>query len=180
MSFLKLKPVPDWKKSLAAQTILAAVCVSSLVLMSANATPASAAELTRSVDVAATPSAVWAAIGPFCAIQDWLPPVGTCTEDGKTPPTRTLVTKDGKATFVEKEVSRNDAQHSYAYSFVSTPIPVTNYVATIKVEPKGDGTWPVSWHGTYKPLPGKTKDANEALAGVYEAGLASIKAKFAK
>jgi len=180
MPFLKLSRVPDWKKSLAAQTVLASVCVSSLVLMSANAAPASGAELTRSVDVAAAPSAVWSAIGPFCAIKDWLPPVGTCTEDGKAPPTRTLVTKDGKATFVEKQVARNDADYAYTYSFVSSPIPVTNYVATIKVEPKGDGTSTVSWHGTYKPLPGKKKEANEALAGVYEVGLASIKAKFAK
>jgi len=180
MSFMTLRRVPDWKKSLVAQTLLASVCVSSLVLMSANAAPAAAAELTRSVNVAAPPPAVWAAIGPFCAIEDWLPPVGTCTEDGKTPPTRTLVTKDGKATFVEKEVSRDDAAYTYAYSFVSTPIPVTNYVATIKVTAKGDGTSTVSWHGTYKPLPGKTKDANEALAGVYDVGLAWIKAKFAK
>ncbi len=48
MSFVNLKRVPDWKKSLVAQTLLASVCISSLVLVSANATPASAAEPVRS------------------------------------------------------------------------------------------------------------------------------------
>src|SRR4051812_648263 len=62
--------------------------------------------VSKSADIPASPQRVWALIGPFCAIQDWLPPVGTCTQDGKSPPTRTLVTKDGKATFVELQTGR--------------------------------------------------------------------------
>jgi hypothetical protein len=109
-----------------------------------------------------------------------LPPVGICIEDGKTPPTRTLVTKDGKAAFVEKQTARNDAEHSYSYAFVSSPLPVTNYSSTIKVTAKGEGTSVVTWTGTYTPDSGKERDASEALNGVYEAGLSAIKARFAK
>ena len=78
-------------------------------------------------------------IGSFCAIKDWLPPVGMCIEDGKSPPTRTLVTKDGKASFVETQTARNEKEYSYSYAFVSSPLPVTNYKSTIKVTAKGDG-----------------------------------------
>jgi hypothetical protein len=141
---------------------------------------ATAANLSRSVEVSATPAAVWSAIGAFCAIKDWLPPVGMCIEDGKTPSTRTLVTRDGKAAFVEKQTARSDAEHSYSYTFLSSPLPVTNYTSTIKVTAKGEGVSVVTWTGSYTPDSGMEKDASEALNGVYEAGLAGIKARFTK
>jgi hypothetical protein len=151
--------------------------VSALAALSASA---SAGSLTRSTDVDATPAAVWSAIGPFCAIKDWHPAIATCTDDGKTPPTRTLVTKDGKATFVEPETARDDAKHLYSYTFVGQPLPVSQYEGTIKVLAKADGTSTVVWHGTYTPLAGKDKEVKDALTGIYESGLAAIKTKFAK
>ena len=69
-------------------------------LLSAGIAPAFAATISRSADVKASASAVWSVIGPFCAIKNWLPPVGECIEDGKAPPTRVLLTRDGKAAFV--------------------------------------------------------------------------------
>jgi hypothetical protein len=142
--------------------------------------PVSAADVSRSIEVDGAPSAVWSVIGSFCAIKDWLPPVGTCIEDGKSPPTRTLVTKDGKASFVELQTARNEKDHSYSYAFVSSPLPVTNYKSTIKVTAKGDGVSVVTWTGTYTPDSGKEKDASDALNGIYETGLAGIQAKFKK
>ena len=170
---------PGWKHSLMTEAFIAVVCVSSLSLMSADAAPASAAELTRRADVGATPATVWAAIGPFCAIKDWHPAVGSCALDGKVPPTRTLVTKDGKATFVEAQVARDDARYTSSYSFVSSPFPVTQYVGTIAVSSNGRGGSTITWHGVYTPLPGKEQAANDAFASIYEPGLAALKTKFA-
>lgn len=151
-----------------------------VVLMSVGIAPAFAATISRSADVKASAAAIWSVIGPFCAIKDWLPPVGECIEDGKAPPTRILVTKDGKAAFVETQTARNDTEHSYSYAFLSSPLPVSNYTSTIKVTAKGDGTSTVTWSGSYTPDQGKEKAASEALNGVYEAGLAEIKARLGK
>ena len=140
---------------------------------------ASAATIARSVDVAGTPSAVWSLIGAFCAIKDWLPPVGSCTEDGRQPPTRTLVTKDGSATFIERQTARNDSQTFYRYEFVSSPLPVSHYTATIRVTAKGNGQSTVTWRGSYTPDAGKATDAKQALAGIYAAGLESIRSQAA-
>lgn len=164
--------------NITAPTRSAALCA--FAFLCVGALPASAATLSRSVEVNGTPAAVWSVIGPFCAIKDWLPPVGTCTEDGEVPPTRTLVTKDGKATFVETQTARSDIKHSYSYAFKSSPLPVTHYTSTIKVSAKGDGVSTVTWSGAYTPDSGKEQDASEALNGIYESGLAAIKAKFAK
>jgi hypothetical protein len=138
------------------------------------------ASLSRSVDVNGTPAAVWQIIGPFSAIKDWHPAIGSCTETGGTPPTRTLVTKDGKATFVEPQTARDDAGHSYSYTIKSSPLPVVNYNSTIKVTPKGGTTSTVTWSCTYTAEPGKEKEAEAALSGIYESGLEAIKTKLAK
>ncbi len=151
-----------------------------VMLLGTDLAAASAATISRSADVKASVSAVWSLIGPFCAIKDWLPPVGQCIEDGKAPPTRILVTKDGKAAFVETQTARSDAEHSYSYTFLSSPLPVSNYTSTIKVTAKADGSATITWSGSYTPEHGKEKAASEALGGVYEAGLAEIQARLGK
>ena len=154
------------------RSVVNAAIVSVLACIGCGA--ATAATVSHSVSVEGSPSAVWALIGPFCAIRDWLPPVGTCSEDGATPPTRTLVTKDGKATFVERQIARDDGEHFYTYAFVSSPLPVTHYTSTIRVTSLGNGRSSVTWLGTYTPDPGKEQAAREALDGIYAAGLDSI------
>lgn len=170
--------VHDQKRPMISGLIEVVVAIFALWFLSASLSPAAAASLSRSVDVEGTPSAVWSMIGPFCAIKDWLPPVGTCTESGKVPPTRTLVTRDGKATFVEIQTARSDTRHFYAYTFRSSPLPVTHYMSTIEVTAKAEGLSTVTWRAAYTPQRGKEKDAHDALAGIYDAGLTTIKAKF--
>jgi hypothetical protein len=154
---------------------LGLVCASLLL----HGCDASAASLTRSVEVNAPPAAVWSVVGPFCAIRDWHPAIGSCAVDGGDPPTRTLVTKDGKTTFVEPQMAHSDRDRFYSYSFKSSPFPVTHYMGTIWVVPARGGWSTVLWTGTYAPLPGKDKEANDDFASVYEAGLAALKARFA-
>lgn len=151
-----------------------------LALAFLGAMPASADQLTRSIDVSGTPAEVWAKIGPFCAIKDWHPAIGTCTEAGANPLTRTLVTKDGKATFVEAQTMRDDVAHLYSYTFIASPLPVKHYHATLIVAAKSDGVSTVTWSGNYTPDEGKAKDAMDALGGIYQSGLDAIKAKLAK
>jgi hypothetical protein len=144
------------------------------------ASAAHAATLTRSVVVPGTPSDIWALVGPFCAIKDWLPPVGSCTETGGSPSVRTLVTKDGQATFVERQVARSDQEHFYSYIFLSSPLPVSHYKSTIKVTALGRSQSTVTWSASYTPAMGRDVDAEEALSGIYAAGLTTIRQQAAQ
>lgn len=154
-------------------------CVmAALVLAGLGAPEARADSLSVSVEVKGTPSAVWHKIGPFCAIADWLPPVGTCAEGNQHSATRTLMTKDGQAKFVEVQTMRNDAEHTYSYAFQTSPLPVTGYTSTLKVTPLKQGNSLVTWTASYVPTPGKEKEAIDALSGIYAAGMASIKSQF--
>lgn len=176
----RVKGALQSRKSAAARLAKAAGPVSVFILLAANIIPASAASLSRTVEVDGTPAQIWSQIGAFCSIRDWHPAIGSCTEDGKTPPTRTLVTKDGKATFVELQTAASQEKHLYGYTFVSSPLPVTHYKSILKVSAKGRGRSQITWSGDYTPDAGKEKDADAALSGIYESGLEAVKAKFAK
>ncbi|MBI1210031.1 MAG: SRPBCC family protein [Alphaproteobacteria bacterium] len=145
-----------------------------------HASAAPAVSIVRSVDVDAPASAVWSKIGGFCAIANWHPMIARCEEDGKTPSTRTLVGKDGKTRFVETQVSRSDGELFYSYAFVASPIPARGYFATIRVVPRNEGGSTVIWNGSYVPAPGKQREIEDALTGIYESGLSAIRAKFLK
>ncbi len=136
--------------------------------------------LTRSVDVSGSPSEVWASIGEFCAIADWHPAIRACSEDNKTPTTRTLVTKADGAVFVELQTDRNDTAHRYTYTFASSPVPVTRYSSTFRVVGKGSGVSTVIWSGVYVPEPGKDLAVANELSGIYESGLTAIQTKLGK
>ncbi len=136
--------------------------------------------LSRSVDVVGSPSEVWASIGGFCAIADWHPAIGACSEDNKTPATRTLVTKGDGAVFVELQTERNDPAYRYTYTFVSSPVPVTQYSSTFRVVGRGPDASTVIWSGVYVPVPGKDLVAANALSGIYESGLSAIQTKLGK
>lgn len=172
MSNTVLEP-RGWTARVTACLIIVAICL----LAVANAKAAPAASLSRSADIDAAPGDVWALIGPFCSIEKWHPAIASCTEEGN-PPTRTLHAKDGKTVFVEPEVARSDEEHYYSYAFQSSPFPVTEYMATIRVVPRGARGSVVIWNGSYVPNAGKAQEANKLFADIYEAGLASIKEHF--
>ena len=159
---------------------LAQATLPAFALAFLGAMPATADQLSRSIDVSGTPAAVWATIGSFCAIKDWHPAIGACTETDTNPPTRTLVTRDGEATFVEAQTMRDDAEHLYSYTFIASPLPVKNYHATFMVAAKSAGISTVTWSGSYTPDAGKEKAAQDALSGIYQSGLDAIKAKLSK
>ena len=134
--------------------------------------------LSRSIEVTASAAEIWAAIGAFCSVPDWHPAVGTCSHDGESPPTRTLVTVDGQATFVELETARDDAMFTYSYAILSGPLPITDYIATISVAEMADGGSTVTWSSHYTPLEGHDETAASALTGIYDSGLAAIADRF--
>ena len=152
-----------WAGSLSAGSLAAALVAGTFA--------AQAASVSKSIDVKAPAKEVWARIGPFCSIKDWHPSIGQCTEAGGV---RTLTTRDGKGTFVEKQVASEAKATSYSYTIEKSPLPLTNYKATLKVVPKGEDLSTVEWSGTYTPNKGQEQAANDAIAAIFQAGLDSI------
>ncbi len=150
--------------------------LSKIVSISAAAlllTGMSASALESRYKVASTKSVteVWTKIGDFCGIADWHPAVENCelSSDGKE---RTLSLKGG-GTIVEDLVNWKDKGHSYTYTIKSGPLPVADYVSTLKVEPHGKGSV-IVWSGHYKAKGAPPAKAKEAIDGVYKGGAGAL------
>jgi hypothetical protein len=151
----------SWATGLAAATLLAA-----------SAGAATAIEVKKSVDVASEPAAVWEAIGGWCAINDWHPAIAECEEmeEGDLAK-RVLTTGDGGKIF---ETRAGRGPMSYQYVITESPLPVENYKANLQVEKGESGGSKVSWNASFDPK-GDAAEAEKAIAGIFESGLAEIK-----
>lgn len=114
-------------------------------------------------------AAVWDLIGGFNALPDWHPAVEKSElEDGGS--TRRLSLAGGGE--IVEELTAQGGK-SYSYKIVAGPLPVANYRSTISVTDDGDGCT-VEWSSEFDPT-GAAADAENAIKGVYDAGLENLK-----
>lgn len=138
-----------------------------------------ALEAHASKDTTAPAAQAWAAVGDFCGIANWHPAIAKCElskKDGAT--LRHLTLKDG-AQLTEKLVSIDPAAKSLTYTIVEGPLPVTNYMSTLKVVAKGQGAT-FDWSGTFDAKGAPDADVVKTLTGIYAAGVDSLAAKTSK
>jgi len=148
------------------------------LLALAASMPARATEVSKVIEAKGTVDKAWTVLGDFCGIKDWHPAIANCEMkemDGAK--LRTLTTKDG-AVLVEKLTNWDDANHSYSYEILESPLPVANYASTIKVEESG-GAVAIDWSSTFDAKGASDEDAKKTIIGIYDAGLGSLKEKLA-
>jgi hypothetical protein len=145
--------------------IVAIATAVAAVLLSAGAAFALDSNVTMTSSV--SPDALWKKIGNFCGIGDWHPAVEKCvlSADGKQ---RTLSLKGG-GTLVEALESVDNANHTYTYTILSGPLPVTNYHSTISVSPDSKGS-SIKWVGKYDAKGASDADAKKVIEGIYQGG----------
>ncbi len=145
-------------------SILAAASTTALLL---SCLSAAAVESHYKVASSESVSAVWKKIGDFCGIGNWHPALAKCelSKDGKE---RTLTLKDG-GTIVEDLVKWSDKAHSYTYTIKTSPLPVANYVSTLKVVKKGKGSL-IVWTGHFKAKGASDAEAKKTIEGIYKGG----------
>jgi hypothetical protein len=146
-----------------------------LVLSASNA---AAAQNSNRVEGRGTVAKAWSLVGDFCGIKTWHPAIASCVESEKDgAKLRTLTTKDG-ATFVEQLVKWDDKNTSYTYKILESPLPVSNYVSTIKVEEDDEpGKVAITWSSTFDPKGVSEDAARKVVADIYLAGLLKLKSE---
>jgi hypothetical protein len=118
-----------------------------------------------------SPDALWQKVGDFCGIGSWHPAIEKCvlSADGKQ---RTLSLKGG-GTIIEALELWDNANHTYGYTILSSPLPVTNYHSTISVVPDANGS-ALRWMGTYDSKGAPDADAKKVIDGIYESGVKAL------
>jgi Polyketide cyclase / dehydrase and lipid transport len=137
-----------------------------------------AIEVVREVELARPAAEVWALIGPFGALADWLPVLESCEiaqVQGRLH--RHLRTIDGEA-LLEELVAHDDAGMTYTYDLLDGPLPVDNYRSTLRVVPAGHRCR-VVWTSRFDPAADVGEhDAARIIEGIYEAGLGALVDRF--
>jgi carbon monoxide dehydrogenase subunit G len=133
------------------------------------------ARISVNQDYAASAANVWQKLSDFGALADWMPGVKSCEVNGRgVGAVRTLVT--GPVKVVEKLESIDDVERSLSYSLVEGPMPLHNFLATIKVTETSPSSCNVDWSAVFD-LPEGVSEARIApgLEGGYGGGLKALK-----
>lgn len=165
--------------------------LAALLPLQAAAHGPSPQKVVKEVVIRAEPAKVWAAVKEFGSMHKWHPAVASTTvEERKDTESeavllhRTLILKDG-GKVIEKLREVNDADMKIDYKMVEGTIPVSNYRAVMQVKAgPGAGEATLVWTGRFynkansmEAKPGEDNPtANAAINGIYDAGLAGIKA----
>lgn len=122
---------------------------------------------------------VWKLIGGFNALPDWHPAVEKSQVEGEGEGSVRRLSLAGGGTIVERLERIDDDERLYSYSIVDSPLPVANYVSTIRVRDKGDGTATVvEWSSEFTASGASEKDASKVIQGIYDAGFENLKKMF--
>lgn len=124
----------------------------------------------------ATAEQVWQIVGQFNGLPAWHPMIATSTlDDGGQ--RRTLSLPDGSKV-VEDLHDSDDGIHTMTYAIVDSPLPVKDYVSTIRVIPSQDGVGcTVEWSSSFDPT-GEENAAVTAIQQIYQAGLDNLTKMF--
>ena len=132
-----------------------------------------------STELAVPAQAVWRVIGSFGGLPDWHPAVEKSEQKEENGTTVRTLSLAGGGTIVERLESVDDNERAYTYSIVSGPLPVADYIATLRVrENDGGQDCTIQWSSEFTPSGAAESDAVAAIRGVYEAGFESLKKMF--
>ncbi len=129
------------------------------------------------VELKASPDEVWKLIGGFNDLPDWLPPIekSTLDEAGKI----RHLSLAGGGEIVELLEEHNDEERYYRYSIIDSPLPLSNYVATLRVHAQGGGAHSiVDWSSNFNADGAPDEEAIAPVKGVYQAGFDQLQKIF--
>ena len=137
------------------------------------------ATVKMSTEVNVPADKLWEMIGGFNALPDWHPAVEKSELKGKGKGATRTLSLAGGGTIVERLEEVNDKEHVYTYTIMDSPLPVANYVATIRVRDEGDGKKSVvEWSSEFKPAGASEQDAMKVVQGIYQAGFDNLRKMF--
>lgn len=134
------------------------------------------AKVDMKIDLNVAPDEVWKLIGGFDTLPDWHPAIEK-SELGEEGSMRRLSLVGG-GTVVEKLLKLDDKERVYSYSIIDSPLPVANYVATIRVKDDGGGNTTVEWSSEFVAEGAAENEAMDVIAGIYQTGFDNLKKMF--
>lgn len=117
--------------------------------------------------VKAPADAVWAQLGNFRAVEAGGGIDSVSYEGEGVGMTRTIVM--GGRPVVERLEAHDGRKRAFTYAIINddSPLPFSNYSATVRIIDNGDGTSTVDWVGSFDPRGVEEADAINMATGIY-------------
>ena len=131
-------------------------------------------KVNMSTPLAANADNLWQAIGGFGAIADWHPAIEKADLTGETKGSVRTLHLVGGGTITERLEEVSASERVYRYSITDSPLPISNYVAEIKVNDNGDGTSTVEWSSEFEAKGVGDNEALTTIQGIYQAGFDNL------
>ena len=117
---------------------------------------------------------VWQTVGDFNGLPRYVAAATKSQMEGEgVGALRTLTLPDG-AQIVERLESYDDDAMTLSYSIVSGPLPVADYLSTVKITPLGENRCEVSWSSTFEAAGVSEEAARSAIEGIYAMGFEGL------
>lgn len=143
-------------------------------------------KVVKSTVIDAPVDEVWAILRDFNGHDRWHPAVSVSRIEERRDSdeigcVRDFALKQGGA-IREQLLSLSDRNYSFTYCILDAPIPLVDYVATVRLKPVTDGNrtfW--HWQSEFKPPPGREAELARMVGeDIYEGGFAAIRAIIAR
>jgi hypothetical protein len=133
-------------------------------------------EIAVKLEFTSSPDAVWKELADFGGIGVWGPGIASCKLEGSGVGAVRSIEMPGGVVMKERLESLSDSDRTLSYSIIGGPLPVDNYLATIKVSAVGDGCR-VDWGASFDAPEGVPAEGIETgVSGAYSGMLAALKA----
>lgn len=125
---------------------------------------------------------VWAYIRDFNELPKWVGPISASEiEDGRASDSIGCVRKltlDNGAVVREQLLTLSDHDHQCTYSIIEAPLPLSDYVSTVKLSPVTDGERTFAeWTGEFET--DQLQEMTDLIGnGVYQSGFDALKQQF--
>src|SRR5262249_41141271 len=131
-----------------------------------------------SLPVPADANTVWQRFGTFQGIGEWHPMLAKVEGHGEKPGALRLIKSHDGQEEVEKLEEINSSEHYYRYSITSTPLPVKDYLAELRVRDTGQGSSTVTWTSNFAVEPNDEAKTVKTVQAFFDAGMEAIKKEY--
>jgi len=132
-------------------------------------------EIAVHLDFSSSPDAVWKELADFGGLGAWAPGVESCKLEGSGIGAVRSVAMPGGVVMEERLETLDDETRTLQYAIVGGPMPVSDYLATVKVSETAGGCR-VDWGATFTPPEGLPAEAIAGgVEGAYNGMLAALK-----
>ncbi len=131
------------------------------------------AKVQRSKAFDVTADDMWERVGDFHRLQTWLQ--GIEKEEKIDDGSKRRLTMRGGMQVVEQLLDQ--AERQYTYSIAEGPLPITNYVSTLRVRPAGEKACVVEWEAEFDPVGISDDQATSIVEAIYDSGLNGLAAQ---